>query len=257
MNAAIAASFSAFALATASSLALAVTPTFNSLPLSGPSPTIDGVMASGEWSGAPQIQMTNPDYPITTNVYFRHDTTYLYALVDAMGDTTDGNYDECLLVFDLPPNMKVAEIWKDPSGIIRRPGTVADLSEMGMSGGHRTYEFRIPFSALGIEPGQSLPFYSPKVEKMNGAFASIPFDSVNGILDGTDPDNVYPSNLNVVNYFDPVNVQITNYATLGILPITSDIPALSDWGLYLTSGLLGLAGLVGLASLTGLRRRPG
>ena len=208
--------------------------------LTGPAPSIDGTKAVGEWTGSPNLQLTTPTYPIQTDVYFRHDSQNLYVLVDAIGDVNDTNYDECLLVFGLPPNLKIAEMWKDNVGVVTaNAGTVATAYGMGMTADatpHRFYEFQIPFSNLGVQPGQSIPFSSPRVIKMPGwygDFASMP-------LDASDRrDNEYPNDLHVTtdNGSPPVILTMSNYSMLQF-GAPAVIPTLSEWGLALSAALL-------------------
>lgn len=207
--------------------------------LTGAPPTIDGQKGTGEWTGSPTLSLRGPSYPIDTDIYFRHDGNNMYVLVDAIGDVTDGHLDECLLVFDLPPNAKIAEMWKD-TGLTPQtqanPGTVATAYAMGMSGGHRVYEFQIPHSNLGIRPGQSIPFYSPAIAKQPGLgyYASIPYDSEPPIR-----DNVYPAGMDAEGSSWNITY-VSDYSTLQVGP-NATIPTLNEWGLAITT--LALAGL--------------
>lgn len=216
----------------------------NSQPLSGAAPAIDGIKSNGEWSGAPSISLRTP-YPIDTDIYFRHDSQNLYVLVDAIGDVNDNNLDECLLVFGLPPSHKIAEMWRNDSLLPvtqANPGTVATAYAMGMTAGNRVYEFRIPFSNLGIQPGQSIPFYSPMIMKGPGWYgASIPYDAQDG------RDNEYPSDLIVTTSGAPTTITgVSNYSTLYTQAISTSIPTLSEWGMMLLSGLLALGAVFAL-----------
>jgi hypothetical protein len=214
--------------------------------LTGPAPTINGTRSSLEWTGVPTLVLPEPTYPIETEVFFRHDASYLYVLVDAVGDVNDNQMDECLLVFGLPPSHKIAEIWKDAAnGTSANDGTVADQYAMGMYGGHRIYEFRIPFAGLGITPGESIPFYSPRIMKGPGWYgASMPYDAQDG------RDNEYPLDLVVTTEFNGSGTTIlgvTGYSTLqaGAGPV----PTMGGWGLL----LLGL--LIAGGSFLSWRRR--
>lgn len=241
----------ALAIACSSASAVVVTPNVNSFPLAGPPPVIDGVALPGEWTGAPSISMRTPTYPIDTDVYFRHDATYLYVLVDALGDLTDDSNapsisqgDEALLVFGLPPNHRIAEIWAYGGTVYRLPATVADQSMMGMTGGHRTYEFRIPFASLGIQPGQPIAFYSPRLFKGPGFYASIPYDGA------TRRDNEYPAGITVQTQGQTIS-SVQGYAMLRTL-LDLAVPALSLPLLGLLAAVIGLAGVVARR-----RSRPG
>ena len=66
-------------------------------------PNLNGQMSAGEWNNL-GITMTPPSYPIEAYAYFMNDGTYLYVLVDAVGDNTSDNLDECLLVFNFTDN---------------------------------------------------------------------------------------------------------------------------------------------------------
>lgn len=221
--------------------------------LNGPPPTIDGVRGVDEWTGPPSLQLTGSNYPIDTNVYFRHDSQNLYVLVDAIGDVNDDNWDECLLVFDLPPDYKIAEMWKDGTGTtVANPGTIATSYALGMTSGHRTYEFQIPFSNLGIQPGQSIPFYSPAILKGPGwygdnVFASMPYDASDG------DDNVYPYDLDITtdDGSPPDLTGVSNYSVLRVSVSAVSVPTLNEWGLAIIAILLAaMAGWFG-------RRRQG
>lgn len=209
----------------------------HSQPLSGAAPSIDGIKNNGEWSGAPSISLRSP-YPIDTDIYFRHDNQNLYVLVDATGDVNDNNLDECLLVFGLPPNHKIAEMWRDDNSnpiTQANASSVATAYAMGMTAGHRTYEFRIPFANLGIQPGQPIPFYSPRILKGPTWYgASIPYDAQDG------RDNEYPNDLLVTtgSGVPPAITGVSNYSTL--YTQTFPIPTFSEWGAILLSGLLAI-----------------
>jgi hypothetical protein len=227
--------------------------------LNGPAPTIDGVVGAGEWPGPPNLHLQPPNYPIETNFTCVYDAQNLYVLVDAVDDTTDSNIDECLLVFDLPPDQKVVEIWRnddDPNGPIRRrfESGAAGQSAMGFAG-HRAYEFVLTLASLGLRPGSSIPFYSPWQEKFPGIWASMPYDN------GCDPedeecdpeyrDNIFPHGLAVHAAWDPnssheVITSVTGYArlSLGVAPVGA--PSLNAWGMV---GLVLMLGAMGCLAL--------
>lgn len=218
-----------------------------STPLSGPPPTIDGLKGTGEWTGAANLSLRTPTYPIDTDVYFRNDSTNLYVLVDAIGDTTDSNLDECLLVFGLPPNVKIVEMWRDDSKnpVVQKNGSSAATAyNMGMSGGHRVYEFRIPLSNLNLQPGQSTEFYSPISLKQGYIhYASMPFDA------GTNRDNVYPTGLSVTSSGNPLTItSVTGYSTVQLAAAQPDspttVPTLNEWGLMLLSAIIAGGGAI-------------
>jgi hypothetical protein len=157
-------------------------------------PSIDGIIESGEWSNL-QITFQSPEYPdsyvLPTYVYFMNDNTNLYVMVDAVGDTTDGASDECLLTFnyqDSPPYFQhYAELigtstsWGEGGNIASYDGAVGFNS-------HKFYEFAIPLSAINAQPDQPIDFCSPAYG-IKGA--SISYDSE------TSKDNVWPQGLDV------------------------------------------------------------
>lgn len=215
--------------------------------VNGVAPTIDGVVGAGEWPAPPNRHLQPPDYPIETNFTCVYDAQNLYVLVDAVGDITDGNFDECLLVFDLPPDHKIVEIWKDGGLVTRFTGGAAGDSSMGLDG-HRVYEFGISLASIGLRPGGSIPFYSPVQYKTPGIWASMPFDSDDG------RDNVFPDGLVVQSVWDPnsstaVITSVTGYdrLSLGMPPVGA--PSLNAWG------MIGLVLMLGAMGCLALQRR--
>ena len=221
----------------------------NSNPLVGPAPTIDGAVGTSEWQGAYQLHLIPADnYPVETYVYFLNDATYLYVLVDAIGDQSAEDNDECLLVFGLPPSpgYHAIEIW----------GPLASLSRVfsnGASGSsdkgfgtspdgpiaHRIYEFQLNLASIGLQPGGSTAFYSPKSLKSGSIhYASMPYDAITGY------DNVYPAGLITTESGNPAIItSVSGYDTLTASSHVS-LPTLSEWGIIIFSVLLALSALV-------------
>jgi hypothetical protein len=145
-------------------------------------PTIDGKFTAGEWINL-QIVMTEPDFPIDAFAYFMNDDSNLYVLVDAVEDTVQNPLpvpaDECLLIFDFESNKIIR---------IRGNNTFSEKSSEDFEAAigfdsspnsptvHVIYEFCIPLSYLGIDPGDSIDFISPFWKSQ----ASIPFDPSGG-----------------------------------------------------------------------------
>lgn len=225
-------------------------PPVNSYPLPGPAPVINGTVGETEWDGAFELHLIPADnYPIETYVYFLNDNSSLYVLVDAVGDATDSIKDECLMVFGLPPNYHVVEIWgDDDSGLVIKRVPSDDVrvaSERGFgptpadNTNHRFYEFKIDFDYIGINPGDPIEFYSPAVLK-SGYFhyASMPYDG--DLVDDINRDNVFPHDLVVVTGEEGEETSITSatgYATLETSAGAS-IPALNEWGVIIMVILL-------------------
>jgi hypothetical protein len=175
--------------------------------------TIDGNPSDWE-TLIPSLELNtqeNPDknYPVPSYVYFMNDTTDLYVLVDATGDTTDGLdsncafskncCDECYLRFDTSRKVIEVEI-----GIIYGAFLTADFNppdvEASIGFGtsvksdtpHRIYEMKIPLSAIQAYPGQVINFFSPLIKEICDPYGgSIPFDGGTA-LSGDWKDNVYP-----------------------------------------------------------------
>jgi hypothetical protein len=214
-------------------------PTIVCQPLSGVPPTIDGTIGAGEWPATPNMTLGAPNYPIDTNFTCVYDAQNLYVLVDAVGDTTQSDWDECLLVFDLPASHKIVEVWKSATAVVHRfDGGSSGQSDMGF-GGHRVYEFMINLGSIGLQRGGAIPFYSPAEYKGPGSWASMPFDN------GSTPvrDNIFPYDLQVtVGPGDAIS-SVTNYATL-VLYNTSPAPALSPVGMICVALLLVAIGVL-------------
>ena len=157
-------------------------------------PIIDGNFPPGEWSN-PQIIFQAPTYPDTyvlpSYVYFVHDDLNLYVMVDAVGDTSDGSGDVCVLWFGYkadPPYANVKIKITGSSGTeITAPfhAKVGYGSSPNAATSHKIYEFSIPLTYINAKPGEGIEFCSP-FEKFGG---SIPYDQ------GTTHDNVWPMEL--------------------------------------------------------------
>jgi hypothetical protein len=220
-----------------------------------PPPVIDG--NPSDWAGStPSFELNTPttpdpadpiygipNYPISTYVYFKNDATYLYVLVDAVGDQTNGiGCDEVLLEFNLSPTTDF-EVGYRAGVTDTDPDPLPAGSQVSVGFGtsfnnpvaHRIYELRIPLSYFGASAGDNVYFSSPRVKAICGAgpeiVASIPFDGGDGnsgIL-----DNVYPYNL---NQSDP-----DTYAQLQLNG--QSIPTLTEWGMIIFMVLAGLGAL--------------
>jgi hypothetical protein len=212
-------------------------PTIVCQPLSGDAPTIDGAIGIGEWPATPNLTLDLPNYPIETNFTCVYDLQHLYVLVDAVGDTTESNWDECLLVFDLPPSHKIVEIWKSDTDIVHRfDGGSSGQSEMGF-GGHRVYEFMINLGSIGLQRGRAIAFFSPAEYKGPGSWASMPFDN-----ESPTRDNIFPYDLQVTPGGGDEISSVTGYATL-VLYNTGRAPALSPVGMICVALLLAAMGV--------------
>lgn len=158
-------------------------------------PVIDGKFPAGEWSNL-QISIQGPSYPDSyvkpTFVYFMNDRTRLYVLVDAPGDITDGDNDECLSVFGFVQKVYV-EITNANGGTQYHGDFDAAAGYDGSpndAGSHKIYEFSIPLNFIGAELGKPIDFSSPLV----GKHVSMPYDS------STTHDNVWPVGLDYENF---------------------------------------------------------
>lgn len=200
----------------------------------GVPPMIDGKM-EGLWSN-PQITMTSPDYPIEAFAYFLNDQSYLYILVDAVGDTTNNAGDECLLWFGFTQSGPgyTAHINVFGDGTIT--GTAGYTAAAGFDSSpnspnpHMIYEFSMPLSLIQIQPGQSITFCSPFFKGR-----SIVYDSA------TNRDNVWPNGLS-----------LSDVSTWGILQTSSSRPVggvvMSTNKLEILTPYLALVGLIAAVS---------
>lgn len=168
-------------------------------------PTIDGQFSPSDLWSNPQLVLTPPDFQIDTFVYFMHDNSNLYVLVDAVGDTTDNGSvnvfasDQCLLVFNFSVNLSdLIAIRIIGNSTIHTVSSdfQADIGFTGSpnnSSAHKIYEFSIPFAYINATPGLSVDFCSPYSMKFG---PSIPYDASNG------RDNIWPPGLDVGNIND-------------------------------------------------------
>ena len=227
-------------------------PSINSQWTNSP-PSIDGVVGSGEWSNL-QITFQSPEYPdsyvLPTYVYFMNDNTNLYVMVDAVGDTTDNEYDECLLTFnyqDSPPYFQHYAELIGTSTSWTEGGTIASYDGAVGFNGHKVYEFSIPLNAINAQPGQPIDFCSPAYG-IKGA--SIPYDS-----DGP-KDNVWPQGLDVsnLNSWGILNLRGRPYFRTSNDPVGGVIMPVSK--LTIISPYLTLVGIVAtLSSVYAFERR--
>jgi len=175
-------------------------PTINSQWTNSP-PAIDGKFTDGEWSNL-QITFNSPEYPadyvLPTYAYFLNDESNLYVLVDAVGDTTDADLDECLLIFDNNSNptdgftvVRIQGI-NDPTKWTKSSdnfiAAIGYDSSPNSPDAHKIYEFAIPFTFIDTQPGQSFDFCSPYWKSPLPA-GSMPLDSE------TQYDNIWPQGL--------------------------------------------------------------
>jgi len=152
-------------------------------------PILDGNMGAVEWDNL-GITMTPPSYDIEAYAYFMNDNTYLYVLVDAVGDNTSDIWDECLLVFNFTNNT-IIKVFGNGS---MTPSTGFNASvgygpSPNNATNHMIYEIRIPLSMININPGDSIDFCSPFWK----GYSSIVYDAATG------RDNVWPIGLDESN----------------------------------------------------------
>lgn len=201
-------------------------------------PVIDG--DPSEWQSQPvSITLNNPPYPIQTYVYFMNDHSYLYVLVDVVGDTTNGSgCDECLLEFNSFPTTDIEVGFKD-GGITKLPNPfpvggqvqISFRNSFNSATPHRIYELRIPLSYIGAGAGQIIDFSSPSVKGICPS-GSIPYDGTNGTAFY---DNIYPSWLN--------QSDINTYARLHLQGHGTTIPTMTEWGMIIFTLLAGVGAI--------------
>ena len=136
-----------------------------------------------------------------------NDNEKLYVMVDVVGDRTDDQYDEALLVFNFTSQTTVA--FRGLSGFeCTSPGTDCQIPE-GVHGKvgyytspnsaleHKIYELSIPMKYVG-RAGQAVDFASPAVNVFHRCYGkgctTIPAGSL-GYDYSTGRDNVWPQGL--------------------------------------------------------------
>ncbi|MBN1829683.1 MAG: hypothetical protein JW884_11140 [Deltaproteobacteria bacterium] len=223
-------------------------PQIYSNPVTGPHPIIDGVAGETEWQGAYRLHLANPPYQIDTWVYFLNDDQYLYVLVDAWGDDSNSDNDECLLVFGLPPAYHIVEIYGAAPTRVFSHGASGD-SEKGygstfcpespcVMNEHRFYEFRVDLASIGIGPGDPIAFYSPAVLKGGEYhYASMPYDA------GSGGDNIFPTGLSVTSSGGDdgtILLTVEGHSTVYTSSNVS-VPTFSEWGMIVFSIILAIS----------------
>jgi hypothetical protein len=211
-------------------------------------PIIDGVFTQGDtWTTNLQITMLEPEYPITAYVYILNDEDYLYFLVDAAGDTTNGESDECLLVFNFnPPYIKVQVKGQggDHTSGLPYDGVIGYDSSPNSANSHKIYEFRILWAYIGISAGQPIDFSSPPWKSV-----SMPYD---GGGDGSPSrDNVWPKSL-VVEEIEtwPMLYTAASGPVGGVMEPVNTFALISPW-----LAVIGLVGCIGTVVVVAKKRQ--
>ena len=150
------------------------------------SPTIDGTITAGEWSAAAShtVDMLRTDGggDHTATIYAQHDGTYLYLGADSGWGSgwdvfwqfdIDGNHDGQQDGNLSSPHIDIATEMPSPDGwsgyngywaltsptniprVTDPPGSLR-ASALVLSDDDVTYEFRVPLSDLGVQPGDSI-----------------------------------------------------------------------------------------------------
>jgi hypothetical protein len=181
-------------------------------------------------------------------------------MVDAVGDVTDRDNDECLLIFDSNSNPN------DGYELIRIKGNSTQTTweksndefeaAIGFGGSpnslapHKIYEFAVPLSYINAQPGDSIDFCSPYFKEAYSS-GSMPLDT--GPISSAYRDNIWPSGLGmgdgwkysadgwgimslrsraVGGYFAPVNkfnVLLPFMVLMGLCGFLSSFIALKRW----------------------------
>jgi Bacterial Ig domain len=164
--------------------------------LAATTPTIDGVISSGEWNDSTVVNLTAIfGNTLPAYVLVKNNDTMLYMAYDAIGDTTQDTFDIGSLAFDTG-NDAVASNGHEDQFVQGEPGpnpagqshwvystsssnwnlrdapynqslpNEAGLESAwsfaaspGLAANHRTYEFAIPLALLASGPGQTLGFF--------------------------------------------------------------------------------------------------
>src|SRR5437870_1105113 len=171
-----------------------VTPIQSSLAVT--TPTIDGVITSGEWNDSTVVNLTLiPGNTLPAYLLVKNSNTTLYMAYDAVGDTTQDSLDIASLAFDTGNDAVASnghEDQFDEGGIGPNPAgqshwvynaassnwTLRDApynqslpneaglesalgfaASPGLPTAHRSYEFAIPLVLLASGPGQTLGLF--------------------------------------------------------------------------------------------------
>lgn len=189
-------------------------------------PIIDGRFSPSDTWSNPQLVLTSPPFPIYTFVYFMHDASNLYVLVDATDDNTDDALDQCLLVFNFTDVIAIRVIGNSTDHTVS-PDFQADIGFTGSpnnSSAHKIYEFSISLSYINATPGSSIDFCSPYALKFIPP--SMPYDA------STFRDNVYPPGVDTgtignIEYWS--RLTITLPAVGGEIISVSGLALLAPW----------------------------
>lgn len=196
--------------------------TINSIFTTSP-PTIDGQFSPSDTWSNPQLVLTPPDFPIYTFVYFMHDASNLYVLVDAADDTTNNGDDQCLLVFNfsnLISDMIRIRIMGFGGATVSNnfQAAIGFTGSPNNSSNHKIYEFSIPLDYINATSGLFVDFCSPPWEKG----VSIPYDS------STNRDNIWPLGLNMTSITD---INFWGIVTLALPTVGGEIISVSSLAL--------------------------
>src|SRR6266566_1794461 len=159
-------------------------------------PTIDGVISSGEWNDSTVVNLTAiSGNTLPAYLFVKNNDTMLYMAYDAIGDTTQDPFDVAALAFDTGNDAVASNGHEDqfvqgatgfnPAGqshwVYRTSSnnwTLLDApynqslpneaglesawgfaASPGLAANHRSYEFAIPLALLASGPGQTLGFF--------------------------------------------------------------------------------------------------
>ncbi len=159
-------------------------------------PTIDGVISSGEWNDSTVVNLTAiSGNTLPAYLFVKNNDTMLYMAYDAIGDTTQDPFDVAALAFDTGNDAVASNGHEDqfvqgatgfnPAGqshwVYRTSSnnwTLLDApynqslpneaglesawgfaASPGLAANHRSYEFAIPLALLASGPGPTLGFF--------------------------------------------------------------------------------------------------
>lgn len=130
-------------------------------------PTINGVLASGEWDDADNYTV---DLTEDIKVYTMQDNTYIYVAIEGLDDSTNDNTDRGTIYFDCDHDATASPDANDKRIRITGTGTISYAEGNGATwvttttptgwtggegttGGQRSYEFRVTISELNETGG--------------------------------------------------------------------------------------------------------
>jgi hypothetical protein len=194
-------------------------------------PNVDGVFTPSEWDTyqlyIPNNTLLNGHTTIETFFYFKNDLNYLYIMVDATGDPTQDDWDECLFYFHSDGVIRDLRVFGSDGKLENENYTL--VAGFGPSPNnpdlHRIYEWKISLNYLNAEVGKDIDICSPFFKG-----GSAPYD------ESSNRDNVWPEGL------DPEDISTWGIVALTEPPVGGELTSNSTYVyIFLVSVLMIIA----------------